>query len=81
MDPQEIARLIEQGLSQSNADVRTDGQGHYEAVVVSPEFEGRRSVARHQMVYATLGTRVGNEIHALALQTFTPDEWQAAGRR
>jgi acid stress-induced BolA-like protein IbaG/YrbA len=80
MDPKEIARLIEQGLDGSSAEVRTDGQGHYEAVVVSSGFEGRRSVARHQMVYATLGSRVGNEIHALALRTFTPEEWRAAGR-
>lgn len=80
MDPNEIARLIEQGLDGSSADVHTDGQGHYEAIVVSASFEGRRSVARHQMVYATLGSRVGNEIHALALRTFTPDEWQAAAR-
>lgn len=78
MDPNEIAALIEQGLSDSEVRVQTDGMGHYEAVVVSPEFEGRRSVARHQLVYATLGTRVGNEIHALALKTFTPAEWQDA---
>lgn len=81
MDPNEIAALIKQGLSDSDAEVRTDGMGHYEAVVVSPSFEGKRSVARHQMVYETLGTRVGNEIHALALKTYTPTEWQeAAGR-
>ena len=80
MDPNEIARLIEQGLDDSSAEVRTDGQGHYEAIVVSVAFEGRRSVARHQMVYATLGSRVGNEIHALALRTFTPEEWRATGR-
>ncbi len=79
MDPNEIAALIEQGLSDSEASVQTDGLGHYEATVVSPSFEGRRSVARHQMVYATLGTRVGNEIHALALKTYyTPAEWQSA---
>lgn len=80
MDPNEIAQLIEQGLDDSSAEVRTDGQGHYEAIVVSAAFEGRRSVARHQMVYATLGSRVGNEIHALALRTFTPEEWRATGR-
>lgn len=78
MDPNEIAALIEQGLRDAEVRVSTDGLGHYEAVVVSPDFEGRRSVARHQMVYATLGTRVGNEIHALALKTYTPAEWQDA---
>jgi len=58
----------------------TDGMGHYEAVVVSPAFAGKRSVPRHQMVYATLGTLVGNEIHALAVKTYTPEEWAAAGQ-
>jgi acid stress-induced BolA-like protein IbaG/YrbA len=46
--------------------------------VVAAEFEGRRSLQRHQLVYATLGPRMGREIHALSIQAFTPDEWQAA---
>lgn len=77
MDPSDIAALIEQNLPGSQAQVHTDGQGHYEARVISPAFAGQRSLKRHQMVYATLGTRVGREIHALALETFTPEEWQA----
>jgi acid stress-induced BolA-like protein IbaG/YrbA len=77
MDPREIATLIEQNLSGSKAEVQTDGQGHYEALVVSAAFAGKRSLQRHQMVYATLGSRVGREIHALAVKTFTPEEWQA----
>jgi acid stress-induced BolA-like protein IbaG/YrbA len=77
MDPGEIAKLIEQGLEGAEARVVTDGQGHYEAVVVCQAFEGQRSLPRHQMVYATLGDRVGREIHALAVKTYTPDEWQA----
>ena len=56
----------------------TDGMGHYEAIVVSDLFAGKRSVQRHQMVYAALGSRVGNEIHALAVKTFTPEEWAEA---
>ena len=78
MDPNEIASLIETGLPGSQVEVRTDGQGHYEALVISPDFDGQRSVRRHQLVYETLGDRVGGEIHALALKTFTPEEWQAA---
>jgi acid stress-induced BolA-like protein IbaG/YrbA len=78
MAPEEIARLIEQSLEGARARVTTDGQGHYEAVVVSPQFAGKRSVPRHQMVYAALGGRVGNEIHALAVKTFTPEEWEAS---
>lgn len=80
MDPRDIADLIEKNLAGSKADVQTDGQGHYEATVISPAFAGHRSLKRHQMVYATLGSRVGREIHALALQTFTPEEWQAQAR-
>ena len=76
MNPEEIERLIEQGLEDANARVVTDGQGHYEAVVVCPAFAGKRSLPRHQMVYATLGDRVGREIHALAVKTYTPEEWQ-----
>jgi acid stress-induced BolA-like protein IbaG/YrbA len=51
---------------------------HFEAVVIAPAFAGKRAVQRHQLVYATLGAAVGNEIHALALQVFTPEEY--AGR-
>ncbi len=76
MDPNDIAALIEQNLEGSQARVHTDGQGHYEAIVVAPAFAGKRAVQRHQLVYATLGERVGREIHALALQTFTPEEWR-----
>lgn len=77
MDPNEIASLIEQGLEDATARVVTDGQGHYEAVVICPAFEGKRSLPRHQMVYGALGTRVGREIHALAVKTYTPGEWQS----
>lgn len=77
MDPNEIASLIEQGLEDAKARVVTDGQGHYEAVVICPAFEGKRSLPRHQMVYGTLGNRVGREIHALAVKTYTPGEWQS----
>ncbi|HEX6993199.1 MAG TPA: BolA/IbaG family iron-sulfur metabolism protein [Gammaproteobacteria bacterium] len=79
MHPDDIKSLIEQNLAGSSAEVRTDGMGHYEAVVVCPAFEGKRSIARHQMVYGALGERVGREIHALQLKTYTPEEWRAAG--
>lgn len=77
MNPRDIANLIEAGLPGSRAEVKTDGQGHYEALVIADEFAGKRSLRRHQLVYGTLGSRVGGEIHALALKTFTPEEWQA----
>jgi acid stress-induced BolA-like protein IbaG/YrbA len=77
MDPREIAELIERGLEGARVHVRTDGQGHYEAVVIAEQFAGKRTLARHQLVYATLGERVGREIHALQLRTLTPEESDA----
>jgi acid stress-induced BolA-like protein IbaG/YrbA len=53
---------------------------HFEAIVVAPAFIGKKPIQRHQMVYATLGAAVGKEIHALALQVFTPDEYTRQGR-
>ncbi len=79
MDAAKIAELIEQGLPGSTARVASDDNTHFEAVVVSDAFEGKRSVARHQMVYAALGSTMGNEINALSFRTFTPAEWQAQG--
>ena len=77
MDPQAVAELIEKGLPGAQAQVRTDGVGHYEAVVVSDDFDGERTLRRHQLVYGALGSLVGNELHALNLKTYTPEEWQA----
>jgi acid stress-induced BolA-like protein IbaG/YrbA len=74
MDPREIENLIRGGLDGAHVEVRTDGQGHYEALVVAEQFAGKRTLARHQLVYGTLGERVGREIHALQLRTLTPEE-------
>lgn len=69
----EIQRMIEQGLP--GAQVSVDGDGHhFEAVVVTPAFTGKSRIQRHQMVYATLGGKMGNEIHALSLKTLAPGE-------
>ncbi len=78
MDPQQVAQLIEAGLAGSRALVKSPDNVHFEAVVIAPAFSGKRAVQRHQLVYATLGSAVGNEIHALALQVFTPEEFQGA---
>jgi acid stress-induced BolA-like protein IbaG/YrbA len=81
MNPQQIAAQIEAGLAGAKAMVSSADNVHFEAVVVAPAFAGKRAVQRHQMVYATLGAAVGTEIHALALQVFTPEEYgsQAGG--
>jgi len=77
MNTQQIAAQIEAGLAGAKAMVSSADNVHFEAVVVAPAFAGKRAVQRHQMVYATLGAAVGTEIHALALQVFTPDEYGA----
>jgi len=74
MNPQEITQLIQAGLAGSRATVTSQDNVHFDAVVICPEFAGKRPLQRHQMVYATLGSAVGTEIHALALQVFTPEE-------
>ncbi|MDZ7767804.1 MAG: BolA/IbaG family iron-sulfur metabolism protein [Woeseia sp.] len=76
MEPTEIARLIESGLPDASVQVRSDDNTHFEAIVVAEVFSGKRPLARHQLVYRTLGSRVGNEIHALSIRAYTPDEWQ-----
>ena len=69
-----IKHLIEQGLPGARADVQGDDGVHFEATVVSEAFAGKLPLARHRLVYATLGERMGGEIHALALKTLTPAE-------
>ena len=80
MNPQQVAELIQAGLSGAKASVKSDDNVHFEAVVIAPAFAGKRAVQRHQLVYATLGSAVGNEIHALALQVFTPEEFAGQNR-
>jgi acid stress-induced BolA-like protein IbaG/YrbA len=80
MNPQQVAELIQAGLSGAKASVKSDDNVHFEAVVIAPAFAGKRAVQRHQLVYATLGSAVGNEIHALALQVFTPEEYAGQSR-
>lgn len=79
MNPQQIAQIIESGLPGAKALVKSDDNVHFEAVVIAAAFTGKRSVQRHQLVYGTLGAAVGNEIHALALQVFTPEEFAGQG--
>ena len=77
MNPQQVAALIQAGLAGAQAQVSSADNVHFEAVVVAAAFAGKRAVQRHQLVYAALGAAVGNEIHALALQVFTPEEYAA----
>ena len=74
LNPDVIRDLIQQGLPGARVEVLGEDGVHFEAVVVSEAFAGKLPLARHRMVYATLGARMGGEIHALALRTLTPDE-------
>lgn len=74
MNPDTIRQLIEQGLPGASVRVQGDDGVHFEATVISASFQGKLPLARHRMVYATLGERMGGEIHALALKTLTPEE-------
>jgi acid stress-induced BolA-like protein IbaG/YrbA len=73
--PESIRENIEHGMKAAHVEVEGDGQ-HFFAVVVSDEFAGLNRVQRHQRVYQTLGERMREEIHALSIKTFTPQEWE-----
>jgi acid stress-induced BolA-like protein IbaG/YrbA len=79
MTADEVTRMIEAGLPAARVQVLTDDDTHFEAIVIAPQFEGKRSLQRHQLVYAGLGTHMGREIHALSIQAYTPAEWRDAG--
>lgn len=77
MTADQIKDIIAAGLSCDYLTLEGDGR-HWYAVIVSPAFEGKRAIARHQLVYATLGARMErDEVHALSMKTFTPAEWAA----
>jgi acid stress-induced BolA-like protein IbaG/YrbA len=69
-----IESSIRSGLACDHLVVRGDG-AHFEAVIVSPAFAGLNRVRQHQLVYAALGDRMRQEIHALSMKTFSPEEW------
>ena len=71
--PESVKLGIEAGLACERVAVMGDGQ-HFQAVVVSSAFEGKNRVQRHQLVYQALGERMREEIHALSMQTLTPEE-------
>jgi len=74
MKPSDIEQLIASGLPGCQVRVLSDDDTHFEAVVISAEFAGKRPLQRHQMVYKTLGQHMGGDIHALSIQALTPEE-------
>jgi acid stress-induced BolA-like protein IbaG/YrbA len=74
MQADDLKKLIEEAVSGSDVTIQGEGD-HFDATVVSTVFEGKNMVQQHQMIYAALGTLMQKEIHALALHTFTPEQW------
>ena len=77
MEPAEIKTLIESGLPGAEVRVFSEDNTHYAALVISETFAGKRPIARHQLVYQSLGSLMGNEIHAMSIRAHTPEEWAA----
>jgi acid stress-induced BolA-like protein IbaG/YrbA len=77
MTANELQRIIAHDLACEHVEVDGDGR-HWYATIVSPEFEGKRLIQRHQRVYASLGDRIKTDaVHALSMKTYTPAEWAA----
>jgi acid stress-induced BolA-like protein IbaG/YrbA len=76
VEPASIEQSIRAGIACTHLEVSGDG-AHFEAVIVSPQFAGLTRVRQHQLVYAALGERMREEIHALSMKTFSPEEWAA----
>ncbi len=83
ISPDRVEAMIKAQLPDAIVHVQdlTGGGDHYQATVVSVEFEGKRRVQQHQMVYGALKVEMATEaIHALALNTYTPTEWETASK-
>jgi len=76
MEPTEIKALIDAGLPGAEVRIASEDNTHYAALVISESFAGKRPIARHQLVYQCLGAHMGNEIHAMSIRAYTPDEWR-----
>jgi acid stress-induced BolA-like protein IbaG/YrbA len=74
MNAQDVQSLISAGLPGAQVIVESDDDTHFAARIVAPQFEGKRMIARHQLVYAALGAKMGREIHALSIEALTPGE-------
>ena len=75
MQTEEIAGLIKAGIP--DCEVEVDGDGtHFTAIIVSDVFAGKNMVQQHQVVYQALGDKMGTDIHALSIQTYTPEQWK-----
>jgi acid stress-induced BolA-like protein IbaG/YrbA len=79
MNPDTIKEIIAAGLNEAQVEVAGDGR-HFQALIVSPDFEGKALLKRHRMVYALLEAHIASEVlHAISMRTLTPAEY-AAGK-
>ena len=74
VNPQQVAELIRAGLPGADVRVQSDDNTHFATRVVSKDFAGKRPIARHQLIYKTLGELMGREIHAMSIEALTPEE-------
>ena len=79
MTPERIAEMIRAGLPGATVRVESDDNTHFASQIVAAQLAGLRPIARHQLVYKTLGALVGREIHALSIDALTPEELSARG--
>ena len=77
MQSEEIQAIIQRGLPDAEVQVTGDGR-HFDAVVVSEVFTGKGLLEQHRLVYATLGDKMGGDIHALTIRTYTREQWTQA---
>lgn len=74
--PDSIQHDIQQSLPCEFIQVNGADGVHFDAIIVSSDFEGKSRIQRHQMVFKTLGNRMQQDIHALSVKTLTPAEWE-----
>jgi acid stress-induced BolA-like protein IbaG/YrbA len=80
MEISEVQQLIAAGLPGAQVKVSGDGS-HFEAVVISPEFEGKSLLQRQKMVYASVHAHItSGELHALSIKAYTPEQWAKASK-
>jgi stress-induced morphogen len=78
IEPEEIVEKIKASLTDAEVRVQdlTGTKDHYEATIISQQFEGKPLIKRHRMVYAALKEEMKGPIHALTLKTYTPEQWK-----
>ena len=77
MTPQTIRQLIESGLPDSSVIIESDDNTHFRALIICKLFAGKNMLEQHRMVHKVLGEKIGKDIHALSLKTFTPEEYES----